>query len=60
MDLLYRNKEKTDFALYYDHDTFEAFDVLRKRPGWSDTADWGSATHARGRELCKLLSHTKI
>jgi ferredoxin--NADP+ reductase len=59
MDLLYRNEEKDDFALYYDHDTFEAFDALSKRPGWSDKADWGSALHTRGQELCTLLSHPK-
>jgi ferredoxin--NADP+ reductase len=59
LDLLYRNEQKDDFALYYDHDTFEAFDALSKRPGWSDDSDWGTAMHARGEELCKLLSNPK-
>ena len=59
LDLLYRNEEKDDFALYYDRDTFEAFDALSKRPGWTDKADWGTALHARGQELCDLLSDPK-
>lgn len=59
LDLLYRNQQKDDFALYYDRDTFEAIDALSKRPGWSDDSDWGTAMHARGEELCKLLSNPK-
>lgn len=59
LDLLYRNDENDDFAQYYDRDTFEAFDALSKRPGWSDANDWGKAMHARGEELCKLLSDPK-
>lgn len=56
LDLLYRNDELDDFALYYDRETFEAFDALSKRPGWTDKTDWGTALHQRGEELCKLLS----
>ena len=59
MDLLYRNDEKDDFASYYDHDKFEVFNALSKRPGWSDKIDWGSALHERGEELCRLLSDSK-
>ncbi len=32
MDLLYMNKEKDDFSLYYDQKTFKAFEALSKRP----------------------------
>ncbi len=56
LDLLYRNRETDDFALYYDRDTFEAFNALSKRPGWSDATDWGSAMHQRSEELGRLLS----
>jgi ferredoxin--NADP+ reductase len=59
LDLLYRNDEKNDFALYYDRDTFEAFDALSQRPGWNDQSDWGTAMHARGEQLCKLLAEPK-
>jgi ferredoxin--NADP+ reductase len=56
LDLLYRNDKKNDFSLYYDRDMFEAFDVLSKRPGWSDASDWGNAMYSRAEELNKLLS----
>jgi ferredoxin--NADP+ reductase len=59
LDLLYRNEEKDDFSLYYDRQTFEAFNALSKRPGWNDHADWGSALKERGQELCELLSDPK-
>lgn len=59
LDLLYRNRETDDFALYYDRDTFQAFNALSKRPGWSDEADWGSAIHARGEEIERLLSDAR-
>ena len=35
------------------------FNALSKRPGWSDESDWGTALHARGEELCELLSDPK-
>ena len=56
LDLLYRNREGDDFALYYDRETFEAFNALAKRPGWSDATDWGSVMHDRSEELGRLLS----
>ena len=59
LDMLYRNQEKDDFALYYDRETFQAIEAISKRPGWSDDIDWGSALHSRGEELCKLLSDAK-
>ncbi len=59
LDLLYRNNEKDDFALYYDRASFEAIDALSKRPGWSETIDWSAAMQSRGEELCKLLADPK-
>lgn len=56
LDLLYRNRENDDFALYYDRDTFEAFNALSKRPGWTEATDWGSVMHARSEEISRLLS----
>ena len=62
IDLLYRNEELDDFALYYDRNTFEAINVLSRRPGWSDAHQWGEALHERGEELCRLLCdpHTYV
>ena len=59
LDLLYRNDERDDFALYYDHNTFEVINALSNRPGWTDTIDWASAMHERGEELRELLSDPK-
>lgn len=55
LDRLYRNDQKNDFAMYYDRETFEAFDALAKRPGWSELSDWGAAMHARGGRLREML-----
>jgi len=59
IDLLYRNDEKDDFALYYDRDTFEAINALSTRPGWSDQPDWGSTLRQHAEELSRLLSEPK-
>ncbi len=59
LDLLYRNDEKDDFAMYYDRESFQVFDALSKRPGWSDASDWGAAMQSRAEELCELLSDPK-
>ncbi len=59
LDLLYRNEEKDDFALYYDRDTFDAINALSQRPGWTDSIDWGSALRKRGEELRHALSDPK-
>jgi ferredoxin--NADP+ reductase len=59
LDLLYRNEEVDDFALYYDRETFQVFDALSQRPGWSDVNNWGSVMHARAQELSKMLSDPK-
>ena len=62
LELLYRNQVKDDFSMYYDRDTFDAIDALSKRPGWSDTIDWGTAIASRASELCQLLPelHTHV
>lgn len=62
LDLLYRNDEVDDFALYYDRETFEAINALSKRPGWSDTIDWATALEPRGEDLIQLLEdpHTYV
>ena len=59
LDLLYQNKQKDDFALYYDRETFESINALSTRPGWSKSIDWGAAMHERAEELSKLLSDPK-
>jgi ferredoxin--NADP+ reductase len=36
LDLLYMNEQRDDFSLYYDEDTFKAFQALNPRPHWDD------------------------
>lgn len=39
VDLLYMNKEKNDLGLYYDQDTFKAFEALSARPHFDEPPD---------------------
>jgi ferredoxin--NADP+ reductase len=55
LELLYRNQERDDFALYYDEETFEAIDALSPRPHWGDPIGWDDALEARSAELWALL-----
>ncbi len=55
LELLYMNDQRNDFAQYYDEDTFQAFQALAARPGWSDRIAWDEALEARGSELWELL-----
>lgn len=59
IDLLYRNRERDDFAFYYDQETFRAIDALSPRPGWSQQPDWGASLFQHGEELCRMLSAPK-
>ena len=36
LDMLYMNEQRDDFSLYYDEDTFKAFQALNPRPHWDD------------------------
>ncbi|MCC7396441.1 MAG: ferredoxin-NADP reductase [Planctomycetes bacterium] len=59
LDLLYKNQQKNDLTLYYDHPTFVAIEALGKRPHWSDDIDWDGAVQSRGAEIGKLLDDSK-
>jgi ferredoxin--NADP+ reductase len=59
LELLYMNDERDDFALYYDRETFEAFQALSERPDWHDRIAWDRAISARGSELWAMLGNPK-
>lgn len=59
LDLLYMNDVKNDFAQYYDRETFEAIEVLSKRPHWSAAIDWNSVFKSRGETLWSILLDPK-
>ena len=59
LELLYMNDRKDDFALYYDEETFEAFQALSPRPHWADPIGWDHAIAERGEQLWQLFSDSK-
>ncbi len=62
LELLYMNKQRDDFANYYDEDTFEAFKALSPRPNWADPIAWDYAIEDRADEISDLLAdeHTYV
>ena len=56
LEMLYMNKEKDDFAQYYDKETFEAIQALSPRPAWAAPIDWNEAISERGPKFWKMLS----
>lgn len=59
LELLYRNDQRDDFALYYDQETFEAINALSDRPGWNEAADWDGTLRSKGAQLAELLNDPK-
>jgi ferredoxin--NADP+ reductase len=59
LELLYMNDHRNDFAQYYDEETFEAFQALSARPGWTEKVAWDRVIAERGEELWRMLSDAK-
>jgi ferredoxin--NADP+ reductase len=59
LEMLYMNDEKDDLTQYYDEETFQAFQALSARPGWSDAIAWEAALQERGEEVWEMLSDAK-
>ncbi|HEY5604428.1 MAG TPA: ferredoxin-NADP reductase [Gammaproteobacteria bacterium] len=55
LDLLYMNQERDDFSLYYDEETFEAFQALNPRPHWGDHIALDQALEAQEKEVWDML-----
>ena len=49
LELLYMNDKRDDFSLYYDEESFEAFQALSPRPNWADPIAWDHAIEERSR-----------
>lgn len=62
LELLYMNKQRDDFARYYDEQTFEAIKALSPRPNWADPIAWDFAIEDRAEEIWALLEdeHTHV
>ncbi len=59
LEMLYMNDENDDFTQYYDRETFQAFQALSARPGWSDDIDWEQALKQHGSAIWSMLSEAK-
>lgn len=59
LDLVYQNRQRNDFALYMQQETFEAITAVSQRPHWTDAIDWQSPIQSRAEELWNILLDPK-
>lgn len=59
MDLLYMNDENRDLSLYYDEDTFKAFEALSPRPAVDAPADMEKALKENAAEVWEMIQDPK-
>ncbi len=59
VEKLYENDEVNDLGQYYDRETFEAIEVLAKRPHWSDDLDWARVLGDRGEQMWAMMADVK-
>ena len=59
MDSLYLNDKNDDLTLYYDEETFEAFQALSPRPHLDDPVDMASAVKAHAEEVWAMIQNEK-
>jgi ferredoxin--NADP+ reductase len=57
--MIYMNDERNDFSLYYDEESFEAFEALSPRPSWSEPIAWDTALRERGEELWLMMGDAR-
>ncbi|MCI0505322.1 MAG: ferredoxin-NADP reductase [Gammaproteobacteria bacterium] len=55
LDMLYMNQERDDFNLYYDEETFKAFQALNPRPHWDDYIAMDQTLEAHEQEVWDML-----
>lgn len=59
MDLLYMNDRNDDLSLYYDKQTFRAFEAVSPRPAFDAPADIGAAMKEQADEIKEMLEDKK-
>lgn len=59
MDQLYLNDRNDDLTLYYDEETFEAFQALSPRPHLEEPIDMASAVRAHAEEVWAMIQNEK-
>ena len=59
MEMLYRNDLNNDLTLYYDKETFKAFEALSPRPAFDEPADIETTVGQRADEVWELIQDPK-
>ncbi len=59
MEMLYRNDLNNDLALYYDKETFEAFEAISPRPAFDEPADIETTVSQRADEVWEMIQDPK-
>lgn len=59
LDLLYMNNVNDDISLYYDEETFKAFEALSPRPAFEEPADIGRKVEESATEVWDLIQDPK-
>lgn len=59
MELLYRNDLNNDLGLYYDQETFKAFEALSPRPHFDEPAQIGDEVKAHAEDVWSLIQDPK-
>ena len=59
MDMLYMNEENNDLGLYYDKETFKAFEAMSPRPHFDEPAQIERTVKENADEVWGLLKDLK-
>ncbi len=59
MDLLYMNDKKNDLSLYYDNETFKAFEALSNRPHFDEPPELEKRLMDNALEVWELIKDPK-
>lgn len=59
MDMLYMNDRRNDISLYYDEDTFKAFEAMSPRPHFNEPAPVDQSIREQAEEVWQLILDPK-
>jgi ferredoxin--NADP+ reductase len=59
MDLIYMNDQKNDLSLYYDKETFQAFEALSNRPHFDEPPDLEKKLMDNALEVWEMIQDPK-
>ncbi len=56
LEMLYMNDQRSDFANYYDQDTFKAFQAVSPRPHWGEPAALEQTLAEHQQEIWQMIN----